>query len=161
MLAVIFSTIVAMAVAPVLPQALAQDDVSVAMKNKKKTTLVAVKNTGDEPIYGFMIKFKDSIIKFAKAKGWDREKVDASAIIVKTNDKPIEPGRSLLTILVVDKKDAPYAWSALDAAGKEIASGGTMHITETQPITQQPQPEPKREDKSSNVSISSARQMES
>jgi len=145
--AVILSTIVAMTVTPALAQA--GDDVSIAMKHKKKVTLIAVKNTGDEPIYGFKIKFMDSTIKFAKAKGWDREKVDTSAIMVKTSDKPLSPGKSLLVILIVDNKDAPYAWSALNAAGKEIATGGTMQITETQPITQQPQPEPKQEEKTS------------
>jgi phosphate ABC transporter phosphate-binding protein len=141
--AVILGTIVAMAVTPSLAQA--QDDISIAMKHKKKTTLIAVKNAGDEPIYGFKIKFMDSNIKFAKAKGWDREKVDAGAIMVKTNDKPLGPGKSLLTILIVDDQNAAYTWSAVNAAGKEIATGGTMQIMETQPITQQPEPEPKKE----------------
>lgn len=147
--AVILGTIVAMAVTPSLAQA--QDDISIAMKHKKKTTLIAVKNAGDEPIYGFKIKFMDSNIKFAKAKGWDREKVDASAIMVKTSDKPLGPGKSLLTILIVDNQNAAYTWSAINAAGKEIGSGGTMQIMETQPITQQPEPEPKMEEKKSST----------
>lgn len=151
--AVILSTIVAMAVTPALANA--QGDVSLAMKHKNKTTLIAVKNTGDEPIYGFKINFMDSPIKYAKARGWDREKVDTNTIMVKTSSSPLGPGRSLIAILIVDNKEAPYTWSVLNAAGQEIAKGtSTMSRTETQPITQQPQPapiqeEPKEEQKTS------------
>jgi len=143
--AMILGIIIAMAVTPALAQT--QENVSIAMKQVKKSTLVAVKNTGNEPIYGFKIQFMNSTIKFAKAKGWDREKVDASTIMVKTSDKPLSPGKALIVILIVDNKSAPYTWSALDAAGKEIARGGTMQGIETQPITQQP--EPKQQEKAS------------
>ncbi|GEM_PF-17893 len=143
--AAILSTIVAMAISPALANA--QGDASLAMKHKKTTTLIAVKNTGDEPIYGFKINFADSPIKYAKAKGWDRQKVDTNTIMVKTSDKPIGPGNSLIAILIVTNKDAPYEWSALNAAGQEIAKGtSTMSRMETQPITQQPQPAPIEEE---------------
>src|SRR5574341_1568313 len=151
--AVILSTIVAMAVTPALANA--QGDVSLAMKHKNKTTLIAVKNTGDEPIYGLKINCMDSPIKYAKARGWDREKVDTNTIMVKTSSSPLGPGRSLIAILIVDNKEAPYTWFVLNAAGQEIANGtSTMSRTETQPITQQPQPapiqeEPKEEQKTS------------
>jgi phosphate ABC transporter phosphate-binding protein len=115
------------------------------MKHKKKVTLVAIKNNSDEPIYGFKIKFSESNIKFAKARGWDREKVDPNTIMVKTDDKPLESGKTLIAILVVDNKDAPYEWSVVDAAGKTFA--GTM--MESTNAEQKPsQPEPKKEEKS-------------
>jgi phosphate transport system permease protein/phosphate transport system substrate-binding protein len=146
-LAVILSTVLAMAVAPTLQQVSAGDDVSIAMKTKKKSTLVSVKNSGDEPIYAFKIMFDDSNVRYAKAKGWEREKIDPATIQVMTTDKPLQPGRSLIVILVVDKQDAPYAWSAMDASGLQVASGGTMGMTETAMVTPQPEPEPQKEEK--------------
>ncbi len=144
-LAVILSTIVAVAISPALANA--QSDVSVAMKHKKRTTLFALKNIGDEPIFGFKINFLDSPIKYVKAKGWDREKVNTDTVMVKANGSPLGPGKSLIAILIVDNKEAPYAWSALNAAGQEIAKGtSALSRTETQPITQQPQPAPIQEE---------------
>jgi phosphate ABC transporter phosphate-binding protein len=141
------AVVLSMVFAVSIPALSETQDITVAMKQTKKTTLIAVKNAGDEPVYAFKIQFKDGTVKFAKAKGWDREKVDASTIMVKTDDKPISQGKSLLTIIIIDKTDAPYMWSALDSSGREIARGGTMEmqVTETQPITSQPEPEPKME----------------
>lgn len=139
---VILSTIVAMAVAPALAQS--TDNVSVSMKHTKKVTLVAVKNTGKEPIYGVKISFEDGI-KFVKARGWDREKVDQDTVMIMTQKSPIEPGRTLITILVVNNKEAQYQWSALDANGKVLA--GTM--MESKNAEEKPkEPEPKQQEKS-------------
>lgn len=133
---VVLSTIATVAIAPVLPQVQAQEDVSVAMKHTKNITLFSVRNTGDQPIYGFQIEFSDSNIRWVKAKGWDRERIDSNAVMVRATDRPIQPGMTLITMVIVDNKDSPYSWSALDANGNAVA--GTHMET---PAVQQPDPE--------------------
>ena len=46
-----------------------QTYVSVAMKHKKKVSLVAVKNNSDEEIFGVQMKIDDGKIRFVKARG--------------------------------------------------------------------------------------------
>lgn len=139
-LTVILSAIVAMAVTPTFAQSV--DDISVAMKHTKKVTLVAVKNNSDEPIYGVKISFGDGI-KFVKARGWDRERINDDTVVVMTDGSPLEPGKTLITLLIVNNKEGTFEWSALDKGGKALA--GTM--VESQNAMKQP--EPKQEEKSS------------
>jgi peptide/nickel transport system substrate-binding protein len=100
-----------------------QLDISLAMKHKKKVTLVAVKNNDQEPVFSIQIKITDGSIKFVKARGWDRDRIDQSTIAVHTDDKPINTGKSLIVILIVDNRVAPYEWSAFDKNSVQIATG--------------------------------------
>lgn len=97
--------------------------VSVAMKHKKKVTLAAVKNNGDEEIFGVQMKIDDGKITFADAKGWERSRIDQSSVIVKTGDRPIMPGKSLIMILRVDNRTSSFEWTVFDAAGNIMAKG--------------------------------------
>ncbi len=109
----------------IIPVSASADDtssISVAMKHTKKITLLAVKNNGDEQIYGFKIKFMEGNIRFVKAKEWDREKIDASAVMIKTHDKPITKGKTLIILLIVDNKSAELEWSAINRDGIQFAS---------------------------------------
>ncbi|MFQ5969316.1 MAG: hypothetical protein ACE5J2_02320 [Nitrososphaerales archaeon] len=98
-------------------------DISVAMKHKKKVSLVAVKNNGDEGIFGIQMKMDDGKIRFVKARGWDRDRIDQSTVIVQTEDKPIKPGKSLIMIMIVDNRTSSYEWTALDSVGNLMAKG--------------------------------------
>lgn len=141
MLALVLSMVVTMVAAPALAQQ--TDNISVAMKHKKTVTLLSVKNNGNEPVYAVKISFDDGI-KFAKARGWDRERVDQDTITL-SSSKPLEVGRSMITILIVNNKESPYAWSALGAGGKVLA--GTM--MESKNALQEPEkPAPKQGEKS-------------
>jgi hypothetical protein len=101
-------------------------DISIAMKMKKKSTLMSVKNTGDAEVYGVKIKVNDGSIRFVKAKGWEREKVDSSTVMVKTVDRPISAGKSLIVMLVADRIAGGIEWAAIDAAGNTIVSGAAI-----------------------------------
>ena len=114
------------AIEPPISEQVTEGDVSVAMKLKKKSTLLAVKNTGDEEIYSVKIKASDGNIRYVKAKGWDREKVDAGTVIVRTSDKPITEGKSLLVILVIDNRGSGIEWTALDAKATILSSGALI-----------------------------------
>ncbi len=114
------------AIEPPIIEQVTEGDVSVAMKLKKKSTLLAIKNTGDEEIYSVEIKASDGNIRYVKAKGWDREKVDASTVIVRTSDKPITESRSLLVILVIDNRASGIEWTALDVKTIVISSGALV-----------------------------------
>gem|GEM_PF-1033131 len=103
-----------------------QHDISVAMKLKKKSTLLAVKNTGDAEIYSVKIKASDGNVRYVKAKGWDREKVDASTVIVRTSNKPLIEGKSLVVILVIDNRGSGIEWTALDAKAGILSSGALI-----------------------------------
>jgi len=93
------------------------------MKHKQKVTLVSVKNNGDEELFGFEMKIKDGSIKFVKARGWDRERIDQSTVMLQTTDKPIKPSKSLIILLVVDNRTSSFEWSALDIGSNTLAKG--------------------------------------
>lgn len=108
-----------------------QDRVSVAIKQTKKVTLLAVKNSGDESIFAVKIKVIDGNIKFVKAKGWDREKVDSSTVMVKTADKPILPNKSMIIIVLSNNPNSAYEWSIYGKGNNEIASSVKQSSTTT------------------------------
>lgn len=96
-----------------------QLDISFAVKQKKKMAVIAVKNNDAEPIFG--IKLKIDGIKLVKAKGWEREKIDKSTVMLTTLEKPIGTGKTLLITVRAD--GTSYEWAAFDKAGTQIASG--------------------------------------
>jgi peptide/nickel transport system substrate-binding protein len=100
-----------------------QANISVAIKHTKKITLMAVKNNDDESINGLQIKITDGNIRFVKARGWDRDKIDPATVIVQTSDRAIDAGKSLIILLIVDNKQSSFEWSAFDKNGAKIASG--------------------------------------
>jgi subtilisin family serine protease len=100
-----------------------QASISLAMKHKKKVSLVSVKNNGDLPVYGVELKINDGTIKFVKGRGWDRDRVNESTVIVEAIKRPINPGSSLIIILVVDNKDSEYEWRAFDQSERLITKG--------------------------------------
>ena len=103
-----------------------KSDISVVMKHKKKVTLVAVKNNGGEEVFGVQMKIDDGKIRFVKARGWDRDRIDQDTVLVQTIDKPIKPGKSLICILIVDNRNSSFEWIALDSSDNIITKGNVM-----------------------------------
>ena len=95
------------------------------MKEKKKLTLLAVKNADDIPVYAVKIKATDAMIKFVKARGWEREKVDQNTVMVQTTEKPLTKG-TLIVMVIFDKKGSGLEWSAMDKLGVQIAAGALI-----------------------------------
>lgn len=100
-------------------------NISVAMKEKKRITLVAVKNPDDVPVYAVKVKSTDANIKFIKARHWDRERVDQNTVIVQTADRPLAKG-TLILLLIIDKKGSGLEWSAIDDMGVQITAGSVL-----------------------------------
>ena len=107
---------------PQPPQA-KQLDVSVNLKQTKKLTLIAVKNNEGTPIFGVKLKMSDANIKFVKAKGWDRDRVDQNTVMVGVQDKPLLPGRPLIIMLLSSNPNSSVEWSVLDKNGERLGSG--------------------------------------
>ncbi|MEE8132856.1 MAG: hypothetical protein V3T40_04705 [Nitrososphaerales archaeon] len=93
----------------------------VAMKHKKEVTLIAVKNNSDEEIFGVQMKIDDGKIRFVKARGWDRDRIDQSTVIVQTTDRPIKAIKSLILIMMVDNRTSAYEWTVFDTGGNIMA----------------------------------------
>ena len=87
---------------------------------QKKLTSVTVKNDSDESVFGFQISVDDGKVRFVKIKGWDRDRIDLSKVMVSTNDKPIITGGSLVISLVIDNPNAELELSAFGRNGIEI-----------------------------------------
>jgi hypothetical protein len=98
-------------------------DISVTVKQKKKVTLISVKNNDELPLFGVKLKMEDGSIKFVKARGWDRDRIDQSTVMVGTDNRPITAGTSMIIILITDNQTISLEWSALSKAGNEIAKG--------------------------------------
>ncbi|MFQ5941896.1 MAG: hypothetical protein ACE5KA_09395, partial [Nitrososphaerales archaeon] len=99
--------------------------ISVAMKIKKRLTLLAMNNNTELPIYGITVKSSDGSIRFVKALGWDRDKLDSSTVIVQTDDRPITKGHNKIVLLLLDPS-LGIEWKALDENGAEVASGAMI-----------------------------------
>ena len=89
-------------------------DISVAMKHKKKITLLAVKNNDEFPIYMLELKAMDDKIRFVKAKDWERSKLDASTVMIQTEDRPITKGGNMIVLLILDDKNSWLECKAFD-----------------------------------------------
>ncbi len=98
-------------------------DISVTVKQKKKVTLISVKNNDELPLFGVKLKMEDGSIKFVKAGGWDRDRIDQSTVMLDTDDRPITTGTSMIIMLISDNQTVSLEWSALSKAGNEIAKG--------------------------------------
>jgi|GEM_PF-6486399 len=97
--------------------------VSINIKQKKKATLLAIKNSGDESIYGVKIKIDNGNIKFVKARGWDSDSVDQNTMLIKTNGRPILPNRSLIILLIKDNSNSSLEWFVFDKNDRQISNG--------------------------------------
>ncbi|HLE34327.1 MAG TPA: hypothetical protein VI698_00395, partial [Nitrososphaerales archaeon] len=84
--------------------------------------LVSVKNNDELPLFGVRFMMEDGNIKFVKARGWDRDRIDQSTVMLDTDNRPIGAGESLTIILVSDDQNA-LQWSALSKAGNELGKG--------------------------------------
>lgn len=118
---ILFTSAISVAFSPT--KADAKTDISVAMKAKTKTLLLSMKNNGDTAVYSFEIKSQEGTIRSIKVKDWDRQKIDASTVMIHTDDKPLTKGRNIIILLVLDKKDSTFEWRALDSDGKIISDG--------------------------------------
>ena len=98
-------------------------DISVAMKHKKNVTLISVKNNDELPLFGVKLEIEDGSIKFVKARGWERDRIDQSTVVISTDDRPITNGKSMIIILISDNQNASLEWSVLSKAGNEIVKG--------------------------------------
>jgi hypothetical protein len=98
-------------------------DISVTVKQKNKISLISVKNNDELPLFGVKLAMEDGSIRFVKAKGWDRDRVDQNSVMVSTDYYPIGAGESLTIILVSDDQDTSLQWSAISKAGNELGKG--------------------------------------
>lgn len=98
------------------------DAINVQMKQKKELILISVKNNNAEDVFEVKIKTLDGSIKFVKARGWERERVDQSTVIVSTDDEPITSERSLIIMLIADNISS-LEWFAVNESGVEISRG--------------------------------------
>lgn len=98
-------------------------DISVTVKQKNKVTLISVKNNDELLLFGVKLKMEDGSIKFVKARGWDRDRIDQSTVMVGTDNRPITAGASMILVLISDNQTVSLEWSALSKAGNEIAKG--------------------------------------
>jgi len=100
-----------------------QINVSVNIKQTKKLTLIAVKDNENVPIYGLQLKMKDGEIKFVKARGWDRHRIDQSTVVVSTQDNPLTPDVRLIVLLLSTNPSSSIEWSVLDKNGSLLGNG--------------------------------------
>jgi len=61
--------------------------------------------------------------RFVKARGWGRDRIDQSTVIVQTTDRPIKPGKSLILMLVIDNLTSSFEWLVFDAVDNIMAEG--------------------------------------
>ncbi len=99
------------------------EQITVNLKYTKKSIVLAVKNESNTPIAGIKLKVIDGNIKFVKARGWDREKVDASTVIIQAHNKPISLGQTIIIMLLADRIHSGLEWTAFDSAHHTISTG--------------------------------------
>ena len=98
-------------------------DISVTVKQNNKVTLISVKNNDELPLFGVKLMMEDGNIRFVKARGWDRDRIDQGSVMLGSDNRPIGAGESLTIILVSDNQNASLQWSALSRAGNELGKG--------------------------------------
>jgi hypothetical protein len=104
-------------------------DISVTVKQKNKVTLVSVKNNDELPLFGVKLNMEDGSIKFVKARGWDRDRIDQSTVMLSTDDRPIGAGESIIIVLISDNQNASLQWSAFSKAGNELGNGIVSNLS--------------------------------
>lgn len=102
------------------------EGVSVAVKFAGKSTLLAVWNMDDDSVYGVRVRADTSNIDWAKARGWQGDRVDSNTILLQTDDRPVTKGRNAVILLGVGDTGSGLSWTALDKNGKEISSGAVI-----------------------------------
>ncbi|MFQ5941225.1 MAG: hypothetical protein ACE5KA_05975 [Nitrososphaerales archaeon] len=107
-----------------------QSQVSVAMKHTKKITLVSFRNDGEVPLYWVAIENPVGNIAFIKARGWDAERLDVRTIVVMTDERPINPGKVLIILLMVHQDVSILGWSVGDTLANTIADGTVIERSE-------------------------------
>jgi hypothetical protein len=107
--------------------------ISVAMKQKNKLTLLSIKNNSEIPIFGIGLHSNDGSIKYVKAKGWEREKVDPSTILIQTFQQPVTGQKSMVILLILDSKYPSLEWAAFDIDGSGILAGSIPEHDESLP----------------------------
>ncbi|MGH9933479.1 MAG: hypothetical protein ACRD3Z_00015 [Nitrososphaerales archaeon] len=100
-----------------------EQNVSVAIKTTKKITLLAIKNAGDAADYSVKIKADSGDLNFVKARGWGGEQIDASTVMIKTDDRPVMKGRVMVVLLLLDDRNAGLEWTAFDTNASILSSG--------------------------------------
>ena len=103
-----------------------QTDISIATKHTKKSTLVAVMNNDETPVYGLELSSTDGVIRFVKTKGWDRQKIDASTVLIQTNDNPILEGRNMIVLLILTNQSSGLEWQTFDSNHNILSSGSLI-----------------------------------
>lgn len=117
-----------------------QVNVSVAMKQTKRMTLLSVRNGSESQLFSIEVKSPDGAIKFVKVKGWDIEQVDRNTIKVSTNDRPINHGGNLIMLMLTVNSSSGLQWSVADGFGNVLASGTVKAHSkqpESMPITKE------------------------
>jgi hypothetical protein len=111
-------------------------EIKVAVKNKEKATLVSVKNNGEEPIHVVEVNNPDGNIKFVKARGWDRDKIDESTAVVFTDERPVMPGGNQVLLVLGDKPVERLNWAAGDSRGNLLAGGTVPEQVKPEPLSE-------------------------
>ncbi|MFQ5940845.1 MAG: hypothetical protein ACE5KA_04010 [Nitrososphaerales archaeon] len=106
-----------------------QTKVSFDIKQKKRLTLLELRYSGEESVFGVKMKVPDGKIKFVKAKNWERERMDQSTVLVYTNNMPVIDNDSLRIILISDNLDSAIEWSILDKNDNRIINGSLEALT--------------------------------
>ncbi len=102
-------------------------DVSVQMKETKRSIIVSMQNLGDTPIQALKLKVIDGKFKFiksfsVKAKNWETKKVDESTVLI-TLKTPLNKNEIFKIVMMADKRSPTIEWSAFDVNNKVLASG--------------------------------------
>lgn len=110
-----------------------------SIKQVKKLTLIAFRNTDHIPIFGLNVT-TDGELKFVKTRGWDSHRIDNHTIILNTQDHPLIRGRTMVVLLlssestylsriaVLDKNGAAFV--TIDFAPKFITKDDAFKIAE-------------------------------
>jgi hypothetical protein len=112
-------------------------EIQVAMKHKEKSTLVSVRNNGDVPLYSVALSNPDGDIKLVKARGWDRDRLDSSTVLVTTDKNPIMPSDSLVLLLLTSSPIFNLEWGVGSNFAHMIKSGAVIEHPK-QPIVSSP-----------------------
>jgi hypothetical protein len=103
-----------------------EENVSVAIKITKKLTLLAIRNAGDAAIHSLEIKADNGNLNFVKARGWNGEQIDDSAVLIRTDDRPVMKGRIMVVLLLLDDRHSGLEWTAFDTNANILSSGALI-----------------------------------
>jgi hypothetical protein len=116
------------------PPLAAEADVSIAMKQIKRMTLLSIRNNSELSLYSVEVKNPNGAIEFAKAKGWNRVLLEPSTAKLITDDRPINYDGNLILLILAENFGSSLQWSVYDNLGNVLASG-TVHERAKQPAS--------------------------